>query len=117
MAEDRTGAGGCSLVAVYSFAAWSSHRCLTHACFIVFVGDLGCRVSLLSCVRVFGCSLCFSCLVVRSFYDVCFGSSLIAFKIVSHLFDYCLPFFLLFLFSRCKNYKKNLKKCVETTVF
>ena len=117
MAEDRTGAGGCSLVAVYSFAAWLSHRRLSHACFIVFVGGLGCRVSLLSCVRVFGCSLCFSCLVVRSFYDVCFGSSLIAFKIVSHLFDYCLPFFLLFLFSRCKNYNFFLKKCVETTVF
>ena len=53
MAEDRTGAGGCSLVAVYSFAAWLSHRRLSHACFIVFVGGLGCRVSLLSCVREF----------------------------------------------------------------
>ena len=51
--RDRIGAGGCSLVAVYSFAAWSSHRCLSHACFIVFVGGLGCRVSLLSCVREF----------------------------------------------------------------
>jgi hypothetical protein len=34
----------------YLFAALLSHHRLSHACFVVFVGGLGCRVSLLSCV-------------------------------------------------------------------